>query len=79
MRKKFKRIFQPVEVKVRKMLGIKKRVKGEIFTRFGEVKDGFCKSTRFVLGLPVFVKTKTLTNALNLGTANGGGNCLVRK
>lgn len=55
MRQTLKKTFQPLEIALKKALGIRKVKKGHIF-------DSREKITRFVLFLPLFQKIRTLTN-----------------
>ncbi len=75
MKKSLKKTLQPLEIALKKALGIRKERKGRIFDWRGFVQDSREKITRFVLFLPLFQKIHTLTNISELATPHtGGGN-----
>ena len=77
MRQKFKQIFQPIEIALRKAFGIKKIKKGKIFDEKGFLQDGQEKLTRYALFVPFDQKMKLTTKGKGGrgGTTleNGGG------
>ncbi len=82
MRQTLKKTLQPLEIALKKALGIRKERKGRIFDLRGFVQDSREKITRFVLFLPLFQKICTLTNISEFSngtttqttTHTGGGN-----
>ncbi len=66
MKQTLKKAFQPLEIALKKVLGIRKVKKGHIF----DLRE---KTTRFVLFLPLFQKIRTLTNISELATPHTGG------
>lgn len=70
MKKSLKSTFQPLEVALKKALGIRKVKKGQIFDSRGFVQDSREKITRFVLFIPLFKKIRVLISANSLW---GGG------
>ena len=77
MKNAFKRTFQPLEITVKKALGIRKIRKGRIFDSQGFAIDSKEKITRFVFFLPLFAKIRTLTNATEFNSQIGGGGKLL--
>ena len=73
MKKAFKRTFQPLEIAVKKALGIRKKRKGKIFDLHGFVVDSREKITRYIFFIPLFAKIRTLTNATEFSAQIGGG------
>lgn len=72
MKKSLKKTFQPLEIAVKKALGIRKERKGQIFDSRGFADDSREKITRFVFFIPIFQKIRVLISANNLWV--GGGN-----
>lgn len=76
MRKVFKKTFQPLEIALKKALGIKKVCKGQILDSSGFVCNEREKITRFVLFIPLFQKIRTLISVSefnNGAIASNGG------
>ena len=73
MSKTFKRVFQPLEIAFKKMLGIKKVKKGRIFDEAGKICHNQEKNTRYVLFVPFFQKIKMLVSASNVPNYHRGG------
>lgn len=73
--KTYKKLFQPIEIALKKTLGIKLVKKAELFDERGFVKDGYCKFTRYVLFIPVAQKMRQIIRADKLAYSfeNGGG------
>lgn len=78
MRQSFKKTLQPLEIAVKKALGIRKERKGRILDSRGFVRDSKEKITRFVLFIPLFQKIRTLINVSEFNAQSphtwGGGN-----
>ena len=72
MQNTFKRTFQPLEIAVKKALGIRKKHKGQIFNSQGFAIDSREKITRYILFLPLFQKVRILTIANEISAQNGG-------
>ena len=70
MRQTFKKTLQPLEIALKKALGIRKERKGQIFDSRGFAQDSREKITRFVLFIPLFQKIRVLVSANSLW---GGG------
>lgn len=70
MRQSFKKTFQPLEIALKKTLGIRKERKGRIFDSRGIVCDSKEKSTRYILFLPLFQKIRVL---ISVNSLYGGG------
>ena len=75
MKNAFKRTFQPLEIAVKKALGIRKKRKGQIFDSQGFAINSREKITRYIFFLPLFAKIRILTNATEFSSAPqiGGG------
>ncbi len=76
MRQTLKKTLQPLEIALKKALGIRKERKGRIFDSRGFVQDSREKITRFVLFLPLFQKIRALTNISEFSNrthGRGGG------
>lgn len=75
MKNTFKRTFQPLEIAVKKALGIRKICKGKIFDTQGFIQDSREKITRYILFLPLFAKIRTLMNVSEFSNSQivGGG------
>lgn len=74
-----KKTLQPLEIAVKKALGIRKERKGRILDSRGFVRDLREKITRFVFFIPLFQKIRTLVNVSEfnngiIATHLGGGN-----
>ena len=72
-KKSFKSTFQPLEIALKKALGIRKIRKGKIFNESGFALASKEKITRYIFFLPLFQKLQILTNATEFGTQIGGG------
>ncbi len=76
-KQKFKATFKPLEIGVKKALGIKKVKKGRLFDEAGFVADGREKTTRYALFVPFYQRVKFIVNVSEFtdSTAliNGGG------
>ena len=72
-KKSFKSTFQPLEIALKKALGIRKVHKGKIFNESGFALASKEKITRYIFFLPFFQKLRILTNATEFGTQIGGG------
>ncbi|MGX2970821.1 hypothetical protein [Helicobacter sp. T3_23-1059] len=79
MKNTFKRTFQPLEIAVKKALGIRKKRKGQIFDSNGFAINSREKITRYALSLPLFVKIRTLTNATEFSAQIGGGEIALNR
>ena len=79
MKNAFKRTFQPLEIAVKKALGIRKQRKGKIFNSQGFAIDSREKITRYALFLPLFTKIRTLTNATEFSTQIWGGGIAINR
>ena len=72
-KKSFKSTFQPLEIALKKALGIRKIRKGKIFNESGFALASKEKITRYIFFLPLFQKLQILTNATEFGAQIGGG------
>ena len=70
MRQSFKNTLQPLEIALKRVFGIRKVKKGQIFDSRGFAQDSREKITRFVLFIPLFQKIRVLISANSL---RGGG------
>ena len=77
MKKAFKRTFQPLEIAVKKALGIRKIRKGQIFDSNGFIRDSREKITRYALFIPLFAKIRTLTNISEFSNNTYGGGIAI--
>lgn len=79
MKNTFKRTFQPLEIAVKKALGIRKKCKGQIFDSQGFAIDSREKITRYIFFLPLFVKIRTLMNVSEFNNSQivGGGGITI--
>lgn len=73
-----KKTLQPLEIAVKKALGIRKERKGRILDSRGFVGDSKEKITRFVLFIPLFQKIRVLVNVSEFSNganhiSRGGG------
>ena len=78
MKNAFKRTFQPLEIAIKKALGIRKQRKGQIFNSQGFAIE---KITRYIFFIPPFAKSRTLKNPRefsNNAHLGGGGIALNR-
>ncbi len=76
MKNAFKRTFQPLEIAVKKALGIRKKRKGQIFDSNGFAINSREKITRYILFIPLFAKIRTLVNVSEFNNRHqivGGG------
>ena len=73
-KKSFKSTFQPLEIALKKALGIRKVHKGKIFNKSGFALASKEKITRYIFFLPLFQKLQILTNISEFGVIGGGQN-----
>ena len=83
MKKAFKKTLQPLEIAVKKALGIRRVKKGQIFDSQGFVQNSREKITRFVFFLPLFQKVRVLVNVSQFSNKaqmlEGGGSKQIAK
>lgn len=75
MRQSFKNTLQPLEKALKKVFGIRKECKGQIFDSRGFVCDSKEKITRYILFIPLFQKIRVI---VNVSEFNNGANRISR-
>ena len=80
MKNAFKLTLQPLEIAVKKALGIRKKRKGQIFDSHGFAINSREKITRYILFLPLFTKIRILVNVSEFNNRHqivGGGGIAI--